>query len=227
MARPVRATQAARRAGRDASVIAFLAPTTRRTSRDRCSWSTATWPSCDALARRVELCRAGLVSPNHEDFRGTSQRTAPVWRVRRIGGYWQPLVPRLPRVAPNEPEPSAVGFEPGVRRGRAEVELGGIAVEARTRRGDPLGVGVASPQMSEHETPYHAAHGTACASAFVLRASEPGSVHGAEARLSRKRWRADARESRSLSFGAGGCQRPPGTRGIRLTARERGTLEKR
>ena len=60
-----------------ALVIAFPVSDDRRTSRARCSCSTAAWPSCDALARRVELCRAGLVSPNYETFAGTSQERRP------------------------------------------------------------------------------------------------------------------------------------------------------
>ena len=60
-------------------------------------------------------------------------------RVQRV-----PVVPRLPRVPLDEVEPRRVGGQPGVRGRRAEVELGGVAVQRRARRRHPLRVRVAA-----------------------------------------------------------------------------------
>ena len=56
-------------------------------------------------------------------------------------------MPRFPGVALQEAEAVGVGGQPAVGGGWAEVELGGVAVQALPRRGDPLGVGMGGEQL--------------------------------------------------------------------------------
>ena len=56
------------------------------------------------------------------------------------------VVPRLPGVALHEVEAARVRGQPGVRRRRAEVELGRVAVQRLAGRRDPLRIGMAGEQ---------------------------------------------------------------------------------
>jgi hypothetical protein len=119
---PLRRAEPHRRAADDHCALAFARTVTREAQR-------AQHLDVVGAHRHVDPeCGAG--GPEHQ-----CPSFGLLMRTRRSS--------RTSRHAVDQAESSAVGLEPRVRRRRAEVELGAVAVKARTRRGDPLGVGVA------------------------------------------------------------------------------------
>jgi hypothetical protein len=142
MARPVRATQAARCAGRDR--VGHRLPSLRRRVVRHGTGAPGRRPHgrrSDALARRVELCRAGLVSPNHEDFRGHVSKNGA--RLAGSADWWLLTTPSDRASIANWPIDL-----PGGVRSRAAAKQGWRWRHQQVRRSARCGLEISVKRLS-------------------------------------------------------------------------------